>query len=265
MSAPASGCDSGVHGEPQGASPADPVVRFENVGVRFGTHDALDGIDLELPSRRTTAIIGESGSGKSTLLQTINGLLTPTRGRVHVLGESVVDADLVALRRRIGYAVQGSALFPHLSVRDNVTLLARLMGWPEQRRQARLEHLLGLMDLDAGLAGRFPHELSGGQQQRVSLCRAMLVAPPLLLLDEPFSAVDPITRVGIHEHFRRLADSEPVSVVLVTHDLREAVDLASHLVVLREGRVVQADATAAVLEAPAADWLAHLFAEQLGR
>jgi osmoprotectant transport system ATP-binding protein len=254
-----------VEGDPVEGDPVegDPVVRFEGASKRFGDVTALDRVDLDLPARRTTAIIGESGSGKSTLLQLVNGLLVPDAGRVTVLGEDVARTDLVALRRRIGYAVQGSALFPHLTAGDNATLLARLVGWSEDRRRARLDHLLRLVDLDPGLADRHPHELSGGQGQRVSLVRALMLEPPLLLLDEPFSAVDPITRVGIHDHFLRLAEAEPASVVLVTHDLREAAALASFLVVLGEGRVVQAGETDAVIRAPATPALARLFEEHL--
>lgn len=240
-----------------------PAVVFESVCKSYGAVRVLDEVSLELPAERTTAVIGESGSGKSTLLQMINGLLRPDSGTVRVFGEQVCAGDLVALRRRIGYAVQGSALFPHLTVRDNITLLARLEGWAPARRASRLARLLALMELDATLADRYPHELSGGQQQRASLCRAMMMEPPLLLLDEPFSAVDPITRMGIHEHFRRLAEAEPVTVVLVTHDIREAVDLASQLVVMQAGRIARADTTEAVRAEPGADWIGRLLREQL--
>ena len=239
------------------------VVRFEGVTKSYGDAPVLDAVDLEIAAGHTTAIIGESGSGKSTLLQLINGLLLPDRGRVTVLDEVLGDGALEALRRRIGYAVQGSALFPHLTIEENVTLLARLEGWNQARRGERLRALFDLMELPIALAQRQPHELSGGQQQRVSLCRAMMLEPPLLLLDEPFSAVDPITRVGIHEHFRRLAASAPVSVVLVTHDVREAVDLAQDLVVLGDRGVVRAGAVEDVRAEPGAPWLTRLFDEQL--
>ena len=240
-----------------------PVVRFEGVAKSFGDTPVLDAVDLDIAAGHTTAIIGESGSGKSTLLQMINGLLMPDHGQVTVLGEALGSGPLEPLRRRIGYAVQGSALFPHLSVEENVTLLARLEGWEEARRSERLRALFELMDLPIVLAQRQPHELSGGQQQRASLCRAMMLEPPLLLLDEPFSAVDPITRVGIHDHFRRLAASAPVSVVLVTHDVREAVDLAQDLVVLGDRGVVRAGAVDAVRAEPGAPWVERLFEEQL--
>lgn len=242
-------------------------VRLAGVSKRYGDSAVLDDVSLEVEAERTVAIVGESGSGKSTLLQLLNGLLRADSGRVEVLGtelgEDLAASDLLALRRRIGYAVQGSALFPHLDLRSNVCLLAKLMGWSGERMAERFGHLLALMELAPELAERYPHELSGGQQQRASLCRAMMLEPPLLLLDEPFSAVDPITRVGIHEHFQRLAASEPVTVILVTHDLREAVALSSALVILRSGRIVQQGPCAAVLEQPADAWVERLLDTQL--
>jgi len=241
----------------------EPAVVFAGVEKRFGSTEVLHGVDLAFAAERTTAVIGESGSGKSTLLQMINGLVRPDAGTVRVFGELVGPASVLGIRRRTGYAVQGSALFPHLRVRENVTLLARLEGWSPARREARLAHLMALVELAPELAERYPHELSGGQQQRVSLCRAMMLEPPLLLLDEPFSAVDPITRMGIHDHFRRLAASEPVTVVLVTHDVREAMELASELVVLGDGAVARAGTVEAVRSEPGLPWIERLFAEQL--
>ena len=242
---------------------SEPAVRFEGVSKCFGDTEVLRDVDLAVAAERTTAVIGESGSGKSTLLQMINGLIRPDAGRVRVLGDVTGPETVLRIRRRTGYAVQGSALFPHLRVRENVTLLARLEGWSAERRRERLERLMELVELPPELADRYPHELSGGQQQRVSLCRAMMLEPPLLLLDEPFSAVDPITRLGIHDHFRRLAASEPVTVVLVTHDVREAVDLASELVVLGDGVVARTGAVEEVLARPELPWIERLFAEQL--
>ena len=144
---------------------------------------------------------------------------------------------LPALRRRIGYAVQGTGLFPHLSARDNIVLGARLAGWPRAGIERRLNELLTLMHLDAQLLLRYPHQLSGGQQQRVGLSRAMMLRPEVLLLDEPFAAIDPITRTDIHDQLLELLAAEPVTVVLVTHDMREAMHLASRVVVLKDGRV----------------------------
>jgi osmoprotectant transport system ATP-binding protein len=214
-------------------------VEFHDVAKRFGATEALHGISVELPDRQITAIVGESGSGKSTLLQHINGMLRPDRGDVYVFEKPIDYHDLTTLRRRIGYAVQGVGLFPHLTVAGNVGLLARLDGWSDTRRTARINELMRLMELDLALAERYPHTLSGGQQQRVGLCRAWMMSPPLLLLDEPFSGLDPVTRSSLHERILVLQEQSPIAIVLVTHDMREAERLATYLVVLRHGTVVQ--------------------------
>ena len=239
------------------AASATPAVAFQGVEKRYGDAVVLRDLSLTLPAGQTSAIVGPSGGGKSTLLQLINGVLKPSRGRLEVFGAPLPE-DLPTFRRRIGYAVQGSALFPHLTVWDNVTLLARLEGWAPARQRARFEALRELMQLPVDVAERYPHTLSGGQQQRVGLCRAMMLSPPLLLLDEPFSALDPLTRDDLQAHFERLAAAEPVTVVLVTHDRQEALRLAQHLVVLEAGRVVQAGSPAALAAAPATPFVEEL-------
>lgn len=210
------------------------------------------------------ALVGESGSGKSTLLQLVNGLVHPDAGSVSLFGEPIDYADLPAIRRNMGFAVQGAGLFPHLTTFENITLVARLNGWAKEKIEARVELLFGLLDLDPVLAQRYPHTLSGGQQQRAALCRAMMLNPPLLLLDEPFSALDPITRRSIHEEFLRLQAAESRSIVMVTHDMDEALRLASYLVILKEGEVIQAGAIEAVQAAPADAYVEHLFATSGG-
>jgi len=242
-------------------------VRFSGVAKSFPPGDpsglVLRDVDLALPAAATSAIVGESGSGKTTLLQLINGVLRPERGTVEVFGAPVPQDDLVSYRRRIGYAVQGSGLFPHLTIEGNVTLLARLEGWPAERVASRFADLMAQMNLSSALAGRYPVALSGGQQQRVGLARALMLDPELLLLDEAFSAVDPITRSDIYDSFLAAQRRSGVSAVLVTHDLREAVRLADFLVVLREGRVLQAAPPRQVLDAPADDYVARLLETQL--
>ena len=234
-------------------------VVFERVGKSFGAHRALVDVDLALPAGAVTAIVGESGSGKSTLLQLINAVYRPDQGRVEVFGAPPPSRDLARFRRRIGYAVQGAGLFPHLTIFDNVTLVARLEGWSAERIGRRFRELIALVELDPGLGGRYPFSLSGGEQQRAGLCRAFMLAPELLLLDEPFSAVDPITRRAIHQQFARLQRLEATSTVLVTHDLREARQLADRLVILRRGRVLQAGPVEEVVARPASDEVAQLF------
>jgi osmoprotectant transport system ATP-binding protein len=239
-------------------------VEFRQVEKRF-TPDlpVLDGITLAFPAGVTTAVVGASGSGKTTLLELVNAVLVPDSGEVLVFGEPIPRHDRVAFRRRIGYSVQGAGLFPHLTNRENVELLARLEGWSRERRRERFAQLLDDMELSADVADRYPHSLSGGQQQRLGLCRALMLKPRLLLLDEPFSAVDPITRVGIYKTFAQVQAQEDVSALLVTHDMREAVRLADFLVILKEGKVLQAGPTEAVLAAPADDYVYTLVKEQL--
>lgn len=238
-----------------------PAVVFKGVHKAYGATAVLHDVHLALPPGQTTALLGPSGSGKSTILQLINGVLKPTAGRVEVFGAPLPEDDLPAFRRRLGYAVQGSALFPHLTVRDNIALLAKLEGWSPARQGARLQTLFELMQLPQELLDRYPYALSGGQQQRVGLCRAMMLSPPLLLLDEPFSALDPLTRDDLQAHFERLAAAEPVTVILVTHDRREALRLAQHLVILEAGRVVQAGDRQALQAAPASPLVAELVRE----
>ena len=242
---------------PAGAPAPAPAVAFHEVEKRYGDTAVLRELSLTLPAGQTSAIVGPSGGGKSTLLQLINGVLKPSRGRLEVFGAPLPE-DLPTFRRRIGYAVQGSALFPHLTVGDNVTLLARLEGWDLARQRARFEALRALMQLPVDVGERYPHTLSGGQQQRVGLCRAMMLSPPLLLLDEPFSALDPLTREDLQAHFERLAAAEPVTVVLVTHDRQEALRLAQHWVVLEVGRVVQAGSPTELAAAPATPFVEEL-------
>ncbi|MEE4661082.1 MAG: ATP-binding cassette domain-containing protein [Halieaceae bacterium] len=224
------------------------AVRFCGFGKRYGGHEVLSDIDLALSARATTAFIGRSGSGKSTLLRAVNGLVRPTRGHVEVLGEAVDYTALPALRRRIGYAVQGTGLFPHLTIEANILLPGRLAGWPDQRLASRLAQLCDLLQIDTALLPRFPHALSGGQQQRAGLARAMLLEPDLLLLDEPFAALDPLTRLDIQQNLKRLQSAEPRCQLLVTHDMREALRLADRIIVLERG-CVQADAAADALAA----------------
>lgn len=222
----------------------------------------LDNVQLALPQAVTTAVVGESGSGKTTLLQLVNAVLDPDRGEVRVFGKAI-PADRVRFRRRIGYSVQGAGLFPHMTTRANVLLLARLEGWTKDDMQARYSSLLEQMGLPQDVSERYPAELSGGQQQRVGLCRALMLKPSLLLLDEPFSGVDPITRVGIYERFQFVQKHEGVSTLLVTHDMREAVRLANHLVIVNQGRIAQSGPTEEVLAAPADGFVAKLLREQL--
>jgi len=234
-------------------------VEFRGVEKSWNETKVIQGVSLGIARNLTTALVGESGSGKSTLLQIINGLVRPDLGEVLVDGEPLNYAQLPLIRRRMGYAVQGGGLFPHLNVKRNVTLMAELEGWSASAINNRYRQLNELLELPAELSARYPHSLSGGQQQRVSLCRAMMLNPALLLLDEPFSALDPITREAIHGEFIRLQLVESRSIILVTHDLSEAVKLAQQLVILKDGMIVRQGGIDEVRAAPD-DYTAQLFA-----
>ena len=233
-------------------------VQFQNAGKYLGEDWVFKGINAQIPEAKITAIIGASGSGKTTLLRLINGLYRPDEGDVRVLGEQVPRKHQHHFRRKIGYAVQGAGLFPHMTVESNITKLAKLDGWSRERIQPRLENLLQLADLDIEMKERYPHEISGGQQHRVSLCRALMLEPKLLLLDEPFSAIDAITRNEIQDSFLALQRKLQFSAVLVTHDFREANKLADHLIVLADGSIEAQGALQDVVDSPNSAFLQEL-------
>jgi len=234
------------------------AAELRNVRLQRGEVIALDDVSIAFPSGHTTAVLGSSGSGKSTLIQLVIGLLTPDSGSVTTLGESLRPENLRALRQRIGYAIQEVALLPHMKIRENILLPAILGGWTEEARNARVEELLGLMQLPASVLDRFPHELSGGQQQRAGLCRALMLRPDLLLLDEPFSGLDTMTRRNIHEQFLAMRRTMPISTILVTHDPEEAIRLAEYIVVMKSGQLQQFGLVEEVIERPANDYVRQL-------
>jgi osmoprotectant transport system ATP-binding protein len=217
-------------------------IRFQSVSYHVGTTVILDGIDLEVFEGETLVLLGESGCGKTTTLKMINRLIEPTTGTVTVDGKSTVEWDAIELRRRIGYVLQEAGLMPHFSVADNVGLVPTLLRWDEPRRSKRVNEMLDLVGLPpAKFAGRFPHELSGGQRQRVGLARALAADPDLLLLDEPFGALDAITRTKLQKEFSVLMRTLGKTAVFVTHDLHEAMRLASRIALMERGRIVLLD------------------------
>jgi osmoprotectant transport system ATP-binding protein len=228
------------------------MITFEGVSRRFGATAALAGIDLTLADHELCILLGPSGSGKSTLLRLVNRLLEPTSGRILVDGRDVRSYRPEALRRNIGYVIQSVGLFPHWKVRDNVATVPRLLGWERGRISARVEEVMDLVGLPARtFGGRYPHELSGGEAQRVGVARALASDPPILLMDEPFSAVDPLGRHRIQGEFLEIQRRLKKAVVFVTHDVDEAVRLGDRIALLKEGRLVQYDRTEVLLEAPA--------------
>jgi len=215
------------------------VIVLRDVAKRFGDHQALDGVSVTVPSHTTHVLLGGSGSGKSTLLRLVLGLMDADAGEVTVDGVPVTAATRGEIQRRIGYVVQEGALYPHLSTRDNVALPARARGWPAAAIDARVDELARIVDFRRPLLDRYPAELSGGQRQRVSLMRALVLDPPVLLLDEPLGALDPITRTELQGELVRMFRELRKTVVLVTHDVREAFVLGATITLLDAGRVVQ--------------------------
>jgi osmoprotectant transport system ATP-binding protein len=227
---------------------ATPTVSFE--AVRFahpGCAPLLDRLTLAVDAGEVLVLVGRSGAGKSTVLRLVNGLLRPTAGTVRVEGRDTREWDGIRLRRRIGYVLQDVGLFPHMSVEANVGLLPRLEGWPRDRAHERVRMLLDLVGLPAPYATRRPHELSGGERQRVGVARALALGPPVLLMDEPFGALDPITRTDLQREFTRIQRALATTVVLVTHDMAEAIALATRIGVLEAGALVACDPPARVL------------------
>lgn len=226
---------------------APPVIELSSVAKRYGALAALDGVDLTVDAGAFVALVGGSGSGKTTLLKTINGLIHPDSGRISVAGEDVASLEPHALRRRIGYVFQETGLFPHLTVAENIAITPKLLGWDKARMDARVAALLDLVALPPDVAGRAPAALSGGQRQRVGVARALAAEPALMLMDEPFGALDPITRDSLGADYRALHDRLGLTTVMVTHDMAEAVLLADRIVVLAGGRILADGAPADLL------------------
>ena len=237
----------------------EECIRFDRVTVRYGSHTALDHFDLTIGTGEFLTIIGRSGCGKTTALRLINGLLTPDEGSVFVFGQDVSKTDLIALRRSIGYAIQDVGLFPHMTVRENVAYVPSLSrAWTRTETPEKVEQLLKTVGLSPDMAKRYPHELSGGQRQRVGIARALAATPRILLMDEPFGAVDEITRRSLQEEIRKLQQELGITVVFVTHDINEALRLGSRMLVMDAGTIVQLDTPEAVRSAPANDFVREL-------
>jgi osmoprotectant transport system ATP-binding protein len=223
------------------------AIEFERVTKRFGEGPpALDNVSLAIAPREFVTVVGPSGSGKTTLLRMINRLSEPTAGRVLFGGQNNGTLDPILLRRRIGYVFQEVGLFPHMTVAENIAVTPRLVGWSDERMAARVSELLALVRLDGSFRDRLPHQLSGGQRQRVGLARALAAGPEIMLLDEPFAALDPLTREAIGADYRNLHDELGLTTVMITHDMLEALTLADRIAVITKGQIV-ADAPPAEL------------------
>jgi len=244
-----------VTGEPA----KSPALRFDAVVHSYGGRRGVDGVTLDVAAGSFCVLLGQSGCGKTTLLKTANRLLEPTSGHVFVEGVDVMSIPPVLLRRRIGYAIQAVGLFPHMRVRENIAVVPELLGWDRARIAARVDELLDLVHLPpAEYRDRFPRELSGGQQQRVGLARALAGDPAILLMDEPFGAVDAIERAHLQDELASLHLRLGKTVLFVTHDVEEALRLADTIAVMRDGRVEQSGSPLEILARPATPFVADL-------
>ena len=238
-----------------------PIIRFEGVSKSFGAQAVLRDFSLDVAPGAFLTIIGRSGCGKTTALRLVNGLLTPDAGRVLVQGEDVAGTDPVALRRRIGYAIQSVGLFPHMTVEKNIAYVpsvSGLEGWKGARRREKTAALLERVGLAPELAGRYPRALSGGQRQRVGIARALAAGPEILLMDEPFGAVDEITRGQLQDEILRIHRESGITILFVTHDISEALKLGTHTLVMDAGQVLQYAPPSQILAQPASPFVEQL-------
>jgi osmoprotectant transport system ATP-binding protein len=236
------------------------MIRLEGVTKRYPGQDrpAVEHIDLNIPDGEIVIFVGPSGCGKTTLMKMINRLIEPTSGRIFIQGEDVTRANPDELRRRIGYVIQQIGLFPHMTIGDNIATVPKMLGWDSARISKRIDELLELVGLDGPtFRSRYPKQLSGGQRQRVGVARALAVDPPVMLMDEPFGAIDPITRDRLQNEFLRLQADIRKTIVFVTHDIDEAIKMGDRIAILREGaQVAQYDTPQHILSAPADDFVA---------
>ena len=239
-------------------------ITFDHVTKRYAGRDAaaVDDLSLEIPAGSFSILVGPSGGGKTTALKMVNRLIPFDSGDIRIDGRSIRDLPVVELRREIGYVIQQVGLFPHMTVGDNIGTVPRLLGWPKSKIRERCVELLELVGLEPTDIKRYPAELSGGQRQRVGLARALAADPPLLLMDEPFGALDPITRFRLQTEMRRLHREVGKTVIFVTHDIDEAIQLGDRIAILREGGVLaQYDTPDAILAHPADDFVAQFVGE----
>ena len=235
------------------------MIRLEHVTKSFGRYKALDDVSIVVEEGEFLTVIGRSGCGKTTMLRMINGLQKPDSGKVYAAGEDVGEADLIRLRRKIGYVIQNKGLFPHMTVEKNIIYVPVISGQKDKRQNRKLaEELIGLVGLEREMLDRYPEELSGGQQQRVVIARALASRPKLLLMDEPFGALDEITKRAMQNELLALQKKLGMTVVFITHDIREAMKLGDRVLVMEQGKIAQCDTPENVKKNPADEFVKEL-------
>lgn len=239
----------------------EPIIEFEHVRKSYGEKTVLNDFSLAVAPGDFVTIVGASGGGKTTVLKMVNGLLTPDAGTIRVMGRDIREMDLIQLRRNIGYAIQGSVLFPHMTVAENIAYVPNLLNKKDKARtKAAVTKWLAIVGLDEELLQRYPAELSGGQQQRVGIARALAASPEILLMDEPFGAVDEITRASLQQEITRIHRETGITVLFVTHDIGEALRLGTRVLVMADGEIQQYAVPEEILRAPATDFVRQLAA-----
>lgn len=237
----------------------EAAVEYRNIRMAYGDKVIIDNFSLKIGRGEFITMIGSSGCGKTTLLKMVNGLIQPVAGDIFIEGRSIKGMDLVKLRRNIGYAIQGSVLFPHMTVEKNIAYVPELLNKADQKRTAQaVTKWMRIVGLDDSLRSRFPSELSGGQQQRVGIARALAASPDILLMDEPFGAVDEITRSLLQDEIARIHKETGITVLFVTHDISEALKLGTRVLVMDQGSIQQFAEPKELLEKPATDFVRHL-------
>lgn len=236
-----------------------PMVEFKNVSKIYpGGKVAVENINLRIERGEFVCFIGTSGGGKTTTLRMINGMLIPTSGDITVDGKNIHDIDPIELRRSIGYVIQNIGLMPHMTIRDNITLVPKLLKWPKEKRDARAKELIKMVELPEEFLDRYPSELSGGQQQRIGVIRALAADQQIILMDEPFGALDPLTREALQRLVKRLQQQMGRTIIMVTHDMDEAIRLADRIVIMDQGHIIQNASPDDVLTHPANEFVANL-------
>lgn len=238
------------------------MIQVEHLARRFGEKNAVDDVSFTVAEGETLVLLGTSGCGKTTTLKMLNRLIEPTSGTIRINGKDSEKRPVHELRRDIGYVIQDTGLFPHYTVGENIATVPRLLGWDATRIQKRTRELLAMLQLPESYLNQFPGQLSGGQRQRVGLARALAADPPVVLMDEPFGALDPVTRVGIRREFRRLDALQRKTIVLVTHDVAEAFDLGDRICLMDQGKIQQIGLPKDFLTKPANAFVRNFFADQ---
>lgn len=239
-----------------------PIIEFKNIKKIYGDNVAVDTANLSVEAGEFICFIGTSGSGKTTLMRMINRMLKPSEGQIYFDGKDISTINPIHLRRKIGYVIQNIGLMPHMTIYENITLVPKLLKWPEDKKKAKAKELIKLVELPEEFLDRYPSELSGGQQQRIGVIRALAADQDVILMDEPFGALDPITREGIQDLVKTLQETMGKTIVLVTHDMDEALKLASRIVVMDNGKMVQVATPDEILHHPATEFVEKMIGEE---